>query len=81
VFRGLLIVTSAPLIGGFFALSALNQCLRKAKPFCPCTKDLVDDDERKLFFTKVRLRTLTHILHRCPEKRWRFRVDIFCFLR
>jgi hypothetical protein len=53
VFRGLLIVTSAPLIGGFFALSALNQCLRKAKPCCPCTKDLVDDDERKLFFTKV----------------------------
>ena len=51
VFRGLLIVTSAPLIAGYFLLSAINQGIRKL-PFIPITK-VLDDTDRHLCFTKI----------------------------
>ena len=47
----MLIVTSAPLIGGFFALSVVNQAVRKM-PCVPITKPL-DDEDRLLTMTKI----------------------------
>jgi hypothetical protein len=51
VLRGLLIVTCAPLILGFFALSFINQLIRKL-PCIPITKRL-DDSDRHLMLTKI----------------------------
>eukprot|EP00614_Pseudopedinella_elastica_P017035 CAMPEP_0172650808 /NCGR_PEP_ID=MMETSP1068-20121228/242483_1 /TAXON_ID=35684 /ORGANISM="Pseudopedinella elastica, Strain CCMP716" /LENGTH=772 /DNA_ID=CAMNT_0013465181 /DNA_START=33 /DNA_END=2351 /DNA_ORIENTATION=- len=50
--RGLLIVTSAPIIAAYFALSALNQLLRKRLACLGCAKKL-DESDRDLVLTKV----------------------------
>ena len=51
VMRGMLIVTSAPLIAGYFCLSFVNQIIRKC-PCLPFTK-VLDDSDRHLALTKV----------------------------
>ena len=51
VFRGLFVVTSSPLLGFYFVLSAINQGIRKF-PCIPITK-ILDDSDKDLYLTKI----------------------------